>query len=441
MSLLTRLLAPPRLLAMLVLAITIADPAAAQSRGLSIRHGPSERRIALVIGNAAYADGPLKNPVNDARAMARALREVGFDVTLAENQTRSQMRQVIRRFGDSLGEGGVGLFYYAGHAVQVAGQNYLIPLGAEVGSEYEVDDEAVSLGLVLDQMQAATNPLNILILDACRNNPFARSFRSPSQGLASVDAPAGTLIAYATAPGSVASDGSGQNGVYTREILRQMRTPGLSIEDVFKRTRIAVRQATSGEQVPWESSSLVGEFSFLPGGRPMLAAGSPPPEPSSGSRTGATVPVHEGGTLLPASSRVALRLADTVSSRTARVGDLVRMEVVSDVVVGGEVVVRAGAEAIGQVAESRRAGRLGRSGRLTIAPVAVFAVDQQRMGLWATPRRQEGNGRAAETAALVFVAGPLGALVKGGEVTIPAGTELEAFTDAPYHIAPRQRSR
>lgn len=223
----------------------------------------AEQRLALVIGNAAYPTEPLQNPANDARDLAQVLSKLGFEVIHRENLSQNDMKKSIRTFGKKLQGGGVGLFYYAGHGVQVDGKNYLIPVNAAVNSEREVEYESVDVGFVLAQMEAARNPLNIVILDACRNNPFSRSFRSSTRGLASIDAPAGTLIAYATAPGSVASDGNAGNGLYTQELLANMRQPELKIEEVFKRVRIGVQQKTAGKQVPWESSSLTGDFYFI----------------------------------------------------------------------------------------------------------------------------------------------------------------------------------
>lgn len=231
----------------------------------------ADARTALVIGNGKYADVPLKNPPNDAADMAAALRSLGFEVLSYTDLDQNGMKRAIREFGAKLrAKGGVGLFYYAGHGVQSKGVNYLIPVGAKVDTEEEVEYESVEAGLVLAQMESAKNGMNIVILDACRNNPFARSFRSSQKGLASIDAPSGTLLAYSTAPGSVASDGAGRNGVYTQELLKQIKTPGLSIEDVFKQVRISVRGATNGKQTPWESSSLIGDFYF--GGNPDSAS-------------------------------------------------------------------------------------------------------------------------------------------------------------------------
>ncbi|MEQ1773704.1 MAG: caspase family protein [Burkholderiales bacterium] len=222
-----------------------------------------ENRIALVIGNSSYTDAPLANPVNDANAIAKKLQSLGFKVILRTNVTQSQMRQAVRQFGDELHAGrGVGLFYFAGHGMQINSRNFLIPIGTDIRREYEVEDQSVDAGSVLSMMQSARARVNIVILDACRNNPFARSFRNSVVGLAPMQAPAGTLLAYATAPGEVASDGSGENGLYTQHLLSNMSLPGLKIEDVFKNVRASVRQESSGKQTPWENTSLEGEFYF-----------------------------------------------------------------------------------------------------------------------------------------------------------------------------------
>jgi uncharacterized caspase-like protein len=222
-----------------------------------------ENRIALVIGNSSYTDAPLANPVNDATAIAKTLQGLGFKVILRTNVTQSQMRQAVRQFGDELHAGrGVGLFYFAGHGMQINSRNFLIPIGTDIRREYEVEDQSVDAGSVLAMMQSARARVNIVILDACRNNPFARSFRNSTVGLAPMQAPAGTLLAYATAPGEVASDGTGENGLYTQHLLQNMRLPGLKIEDVFKNVRASVRQESGGRQTPWENTSLEGEFYF-----------------------------------------------------------------------------------------------------------------------------------------------------------------------------------
>jgi len=224
-----------------------------------------ERRIALVVGNGAYKSDPLRNPVNDATDIAGALEGLGFSVSLKTDADQRSMKQAIRAFGKQLRKGGVGLFYFAGHGVQVRGINYLIPTGAQIESEADVEYEAVDAGRVLAQMEEAENSLNIIILDACRDNPFARNFRSSGRGLAKMDAPTGSILAYATAPGSIASDGPGRNGLYTSALLKHMMTPGLEIGRLFRQVRIDVLGSSGKKQVPWEASSLTGDFYFNSG--------------------------------------------------------------------------------------------------------------------------------------------------------------------------------
>jgi uncharacterized caspase-like protein len=242
----------------------------AQERNLTVQQVEAlpqarlEQRIALVIGNGAYSAAPLSNPANDAKAMAEALKAAGFLVTLKVDISHRDFLGVLREFGDRLRAGGVGVFYYAGHGMQIKGRNYLIPVDAAIQREDEVAYLAVDAQSILDKMEAAGNSTNLMILDACRNNPFARSFRSANQGLAQMDAPVGTLVAFATSPGSVASDGGAQNGLYTQHLLNAIRVPGNRVEDVFKQTRAAVRRESQGRQIPWESTSLEGDFFFVP---------------------------------------------------------------------------------------------------------------------------------------------------------------------------------
>ncbi len=238
----------------------------------------TERRLALVIGNSSYAEAPLKNPVNDARSMARALRARGFEVIVSENASKQQMENAVADFGEKLTEGATGLFFFAGHGIQVNGRNYLLPVNAKVTSEQRVRLEALDVDAVLDQMQAAKTKVSMVILDACRNNPFERRFRSMGGGLAQINAPEGTMIAYATAPGKVAADGDGANGLYTQELLRALNQPGLKVEDVFKQVRVNVSRASNGMQVPWEASSLTGDFFFVPPSAPAspVATGENP---------------------------------------------------------------------------------------------------------------------------------------------------------------------
>ncbi|MBM3224517.1 MAG: caspase family protein, partial [Candidatus Tectomicrobia bacterium] len=244
----------------------------AQSKGLNVEKtgGTGEHRLALLIGNAAYDTAPLRNPVNDVRSMTATLRALGFTVNALENAPLNKMKQAIDDFGEALRRGGgVGLFYFSGHGMQVKGRNFIIPIGAQVKGERDIEYESVDVGRVLGKMEDAGNRVNLVILDACRDNPFARSFRSAAAGLASMDAASGTFVAYATAPGRTADDGSGSNGLYTEQLIRYMKLPGLKVEDVFKRVRVDVEQQSSGKQVPWESSSLKGDFYFA----------GPPPDP------------------------------------------------------------------------------------------------------------------------------------------------------------------
>jgi len=228
------------------------------------RAQPAESRVALVLGNAAYkhADA-LRNPENDARAMAGALRQTGFDVILKVNATRREMTEAMREFASKVTPGGVALFYYAGHGVQVRGANYLLPVDASLADEDELKYEAIDVNDILGRLDEARVRLSLVILDACRDNPFPRKFRSASRGLAQVDAPRGTLIAYATAPGETAADGDGQNGLYTEELLKALTIPSLKIEEVFKRTIDGVAQRSGNKQTPWVSSSFRGEFFFI----------------------------------------------------------------------------------------------------------------------------------------------------------------------------------
>lgn len=250
----------------------IFSPSAVSAAG-----GPGgSSRIALIIGNGSYASAPLANPVKDARIVAQALRDVGFDVMEHLDTDKRAMKRAIRDFGERLEDGGtdtVGLFFYAGHGVGVDGRNYLIPIGAKIERERDVDAQAVSADAVLGAMAFAQNRLNFVVLDACRNNPYSRSLRSATRGLARMDAPRGTLIAYATGPGEVAADGAGSNSPYSAALARAVREPGLPAEQVFKRVRVAVMAETGQTQIPWETSSLTGDFFFNTEG--VGSSGSP----------------------------------------------------------------------------------------------------------------------------------------------------------------------
>jgi len=223
----------------------------------------AQQRIALVIGNGNYETGPLANPANDAADMASTLKKLGFTVILKKDANIEMMEEAIEDFGGRLKRGGVGLFFYAGHGVQVYGSNYLIPIGAKIKKESDVKYRAIDAARILDEMENAGNGMNIVILDACRDNPFGRSFRSGSRGLSIIaTAPRGTYITYSTSPGNVAADGKGRNSPYTESLLNHINTPGLPIEQVFKQVRQDLARKTAGQQVPWELSSLSGDFYF-----------------------------------------------------------------------------------------------------------------------------------------------------------------------------------
>nr|NQU91619.1 SUMF1/EgtB/PvdO family nonheme iron enzyme [Bacteroidota bacterium] len=230
-------------------------------------HTYSQKRVALVIGNAEYKDSPLKNPVNDAIGIATTLSDLGFSVALETNLNWKQMENAIRDFGEQIENNDVALFYFSGHGTQVDGENYLIPVGEDIASADEMKYKCVNAGMVLDKMESAENTMKIFILDACRDNPF-RGYRSNTKGFALMSASTGTFISYATAPGSVAQDGTGHNSPYTKYLIEMMKIPGLKIEEVFKKVREKVMAETGEKQVPWESSSMVGDFYFKRGAAP-----------------------------------------------------------------------------------------------------------------------------------------------------------------------------
>jgi hypothetical protein len=234
-------------------------------------------RVALLIGNNQYASAPLRNAVNDARDLAETLRELGFTVILRENASRKDMIDAIREFGQAIDGAQTAMFFYAGHAMQFKDRNYLIPIDAAMGSEEDITFFSVEISQVFDRMDRARTRFNFIVLDACRDNPFASSFKVTNSGLAQMSAPSGTLIAYATAPGSVAADGGGRNGIYTKHILQNIKAPDLPAEIMFKRVREGVERETRRLQTPWDSSSLKGDFSFNPTGRAAAATSGTSP--------------------------------------------------------------------------------------------------------------------------------------------------------------------
>lgn len=221
-------------------------------------------RVALVIGNSAYANAPLKNPVNDASDIAKTLEQLGFEVILRTDANLRQMDDAVDEFGRRLEKDSVGLFYYAGHGIQARGRNYLIPTDSKLAKESDLKYEAFDAGRVLDEMGYVNNGLNIVILDACRNNPLTRSFRSSARGLLRMsDVPSGVLLAYSTSPGQVAADGIGRNSPYTEQLIAAMQQPGRPLEMVFKDVLKGVKKQTGNQQTPWISSSVAGDFQFV----------------------------------------------------------------------------------------------------------------------------------------------------------------------------------
>jgi len=236
-----------------------------------------ESRTALVIGNGAYSFSPLTNPLNDASDVAEALKGAGFDVTLIKDAGVEQMREAVVAFGEKLTRnGGVGLFYYAGHGVQVEGENYLLAISDGLDSPDDLDTKAITAAEVVDVMTAAKNGLNIVILDACRDNPLTGGVN----GLSRIDSSASLFVSYSTSPGSVALDGSGRNSPYTKHLTQSIGTPNLNLEETFKRTLKGVYQETEGQQTPWLSSSFFGEFVFRSDGK------APKPAPDAQAQPG-----------------------------------------------------------------------------------------------------------------------------------------------------------
>jgi uncharacterized caspase-like protein len=231
-----------------------------------------DSKIALIIGNADYKLKPLRNAVTDARSVATAMQDVGFNLIVRENASQASMIDAMKEFWLRGRRSEARVLYFAGHGMQYRGRNYLIPVDMVINQEEEVPRKAASVDEVVEKLNENNRGVNVVILDACRTPPLAGSTRTRSgglgvarsmnPGLAQVNAPQGTLIAFSTAPGAVAYDGIDGSSPYTRHLVDQLRTPGQSIEQLFKRVRIGVARDTANKQVPWESSSLMGDFCF-----------------------------------------------------------------------------------------------------------------------------------------------------------------------------------
>ncbi len=223
------------------------------------KHG-NENKVALVIGNSNYTHfSPLKNTLNDAEDMRKVLKAKGFDVLYLQNGNLEDMETIVDKFASKLGEGGVGFFYYAGHGLEIGGKNYLVPVGTNIDKKTRVKYKAFPVDMIIDEMKNSHNRLNIIVLDACRNDPFSRG----GGGLAQINNAKGMYIAFATAPGEVASDGrSGSNGLFTKYLIQNINKPNLTLERVFKLTRASVDKESNGKQMPWTNSNLTGDFYF-----------------------------------------------------------------------------------------------------------------------------------------------------------------------------------
>lgn len=247
-------------------------PAISVATAWGANPAPDPSRVALVIGNNAYRDSPLLNPVNDARAMSELLAQAAFSVETRLDATRDDMLAAVERLGTSIRRGTTRqvVFYYAGHAVQLDWRNYLLPVDASAMSADQIRQRCVELGALLGSFAPGNERNYIVILDACRDNPFGNSYRPEQKGLSQFDAPVGSLLAYATAPGKAASDGEGKNGLYTENLVRELSIRSARIEDALKRVRLNVRLASRGLQVPWETTSLESDFYLFSDGRTKL---------------------------------------------------------------------------------------------------------------------------------------------------------------------------
>jgi uncharacterized caspase-like protein len=232
---------------------------------------PGKGQVALVVGIGAYQNAPpLPNPPKDARALAESLKKLGFQVELAIDPDKARLEQAVKRFGDQLQGAKVGLFFYAGHGLQVSGRNYLVPADAKIDNERSLPFAAVDADLVLTQMETST-PISLVFLDACRDNPFSRSLarsmgtRSAAvgRGLAQIAAGEGSLIVFATQPGNVAEDGKADHSPFTEALLKNLAAPGLEVRQMLTRVRQQVKEQTNGKQIPWDHSSLTQDYYFL----------------------------------------------------------------------------------------------------------------------------------------------------------------------------------
>ncbi|HNV72554.1 MAG TPA: caspase family protein, partial [Candidatus Ozemobacteraceae bacterium] len=286
----------------LVLVLSGVTPAIATDRRMDLTTStdavPSAGggRVALLIGNSDYEHAALPNPVNDVRAFATTLKDIGWDVIQRENCDILAMEEAAKEFNDRLRKCDIGLFYYSGHGCQIDGENFLVPLKANLSKPLEIRHKCFPAKLLVDYMEDAGSKLNIIILDACRDNPFKGSSRSLSSGLAKMDLAPGRqmLLAYATDPGNVAQDGDpGSNSPFMKHMLKNIRTPGLDINKLFREVRKGVRSETGEKQRPWETSCLMDDFFFVP---PDAVAPAVGPQATTGLATGTVPPAASDST-------------------------------------------------------------------------------------------------------------------------------------------------
>jgi formylglycine-generating enzyme required for sulfatase activity len=281
-------------------------------------------RVALVIGNASYPDAstPLSTTIKDARSLAEELRRSEFEVDLKENIGKDEMQRAIDAFSGKIRSGTAALFYFSGYGIQVARQTYLLPINAQVWSEADLRRDGFSVDGLLAEMNRKGAKVKIVIIDAARRNPFERRFRASAAGLAAIDAPEGTLAMYSAAPGKLINDGSGANSVFMSELIKELRVPNLTAEEVFNRARIGVSRASNNEQVPWVASSLVEEFYFGTS-RPATTGPSPAPAPAPAPTPAPTPPPATTTTPAPTPAPTATASGEPLRS-DAKPGDSFR---------------------------------------------------------------------------------------------------------------------
>lgn len=328
------------------------------------------RKVALVIGNSAYAEGPLRNPVNDARLMEKTLRPLGFEVKRLENLDYRGMKRAIIDFGNSAKDAEVALVYYAGHGMQQDGENWLIPTDAKISKPADVGLEALQASSLLHQLEDSRAKIGLVILDACRNNPFVSRTRSTSRGLARMDAPSGSIVAYAAQPGAVADDGVGNNGLYTKHLAANLARKDLEIKKVFELTAIAVEKESGRSQRPREDIGLRGDFYLF---------GVPAPDAPSTQTLAAQEPRE------PAPIQQASIAPSTFGSAAASTGALAKFGIEMVSIPAGSFLTRIGtAGSIMSMADAlgRRSGELSNESKQMNVEAFELGATEVTNGQW-----------------------------------------------------------